>query len=238
MTTRTIKPTIAAINSNIFARTSSISILLSGGGCYNQNSACSKNGDHQWIQFRCFDSRKIRKRAKAKDPFKVLQVKEKAMYKDVKTKFLKIAMHNHPDLHSSSDLSETDKDTMRNTFIDARIAFELLAEDTDGMVVLKAEKIDDEESNFDSWFHNETGLKNPFDVDLDPQTMKEIAETVEKMGGDQGLDRDGGMWTLARMVTSTVKAGGSISSILRLESGDIKKSKGAAGELGRRKRKY
>ena len=81
---------------------------------------------------------------------------------------------------------------MRNTFIDARIAFELLAEDTDGMVVLKAEKIDDEESNFDSWFHNETGLKNPFDIDLDPQTMKEIAETVEKMGGDQGLDRDGG----------------------------------------------
>jgi hypothetical protein len=40
------------------------------------------------------------------------------------------------------------------------------------------------------------------------------------------------------MVTSTVKAGGDAASILRLESGDIKKSKGAAGELGRRKRKY
>ena len=92
---RTIKPTIAAINSNIFARTSSVSILLSGG-CYNPNSASSKNGDHQWIQFRFFDSRKIRKRAKAKNPFKVLKVKEKrTMYKDVKTKFLKIAMHNH-----------------------------------------------------------------------------------------------------------------------------------------------
>ena len=81
---------------------------------------------------------------------------------------------------------------MRDKFIAARMAFEALEEDPeDGKAVL-AEELIDRESNFDSWFHNETGLKNPFDVDMDPETMKEVAEMTEKMGGKQGMERDGG----------------------------------------------
>ena len=48
------------------------------------------------------------------------------------------------------------------------------------------------------------------------------------------------MWQLARMVTSTVKAGGDVASILRLESGDVKNQPGksSGGKLGRRPRKF
>jgi len=197
--------------------------------------------NHQRFQFRSFDSRKVRKRKTSKkNPFKVLKIKEGILYKDVKAKFLKIAMSNHPDTQSSGNLSEKERERMKNIFIDGRIAFESLVENTDGTAILATEKVD-EKSNFDSWFHDETGLENPFNLDIDAETMKEIAKATEEMGGDQGLDRDGGMWTLARMVTSAVKAGGDAASILRIESGDVKESGkgvGVVGKLGRRKRKY
>jgi hypothetical protein len=172
---------------------------------HNQNQNQNQNQYHQRFQFRCFafDSRKVRKRKKSKDPFKVLKVKEGMLYKDVKIKFLKIAMNNHPDTYHSSandDISDKEQqEKMRNTFIDARIAFESLTEDTDGTAILVTDKVD-EEANFDSWFENETGLKNPFDIDIDPETMKEVAKMTEDMGGDQGLDRDGGSKLLVAAV--------------------------------------
>jgi hypothetical protein len=113
------------------------------------------------------------------------------MYKDVKAKFLKIAMNNHPDMHTEG-ISEKEQEAMRDKFIAARMAFERLQEDpSDGTAILVEELID-RDSNFDSWFKNETGLKNPFDVNIDPETMKEVAEMTEKLGGKQGMDRDGG----------------------------------------------
>jgi hypothetical protein len=167
--------------------------------CNNNASDNDQDQYHQRFQFRCFafDSRKVRKRKKTKNPFKVLKVKEGMLYKDVKLKFLKIAMNNHPDTYrADDDISEKEQENMRNTFIDARIAFESLTEDTDGTAILVTDKVD-EEANFDSWFKNETGLKNPFDLDIDPETMKEVAKMTEDMGGDQGLDRDGGSkWIL------------------------------------------
>ncbi|OEU11505.1 hypothetical protein FRACYDRAFT_245548 [Fragilariopsis cylindrus CCMP1102] len=209
------------------------------------NSRDNNQQHHKRFQFRCFafDSRKVRTRKKSKNPFKVLKVKEGMLYKDVKIKFLKIAMNNHPDTYHSSandDINEKEQqEKMRNTFINARIAFEALTVDTDGTAILVTDTVDEEE-NFDSWFKNETGHKNPFDVDIDPETMKEVAKMTEDVGGDQGLDRDGGMWQLARMVTSTVKAGGDVASILRLESGDVKNQPGksSGGKLGRRPRKF
>jgi hypothetical protein len=45
-----------------------------------------------------------------------------------------------------------------------------------------------------AWFLNETGHSNPYDFNLDPQTMREVAEAAETMGG--GAERDGGMWGL------------------------------------------
>lgn len=195
---------------------------------------------YQRPQFRrfVFDSRRARKTKKKKNPFKVLKVPKESLYKDVKRKFLKIAMNNHPDTHKEG-LSEKEQEAMRDMFIEARVAFEMLAEDPeDGTAILVEEK-EDRESNFDSWFHNETGLKNPFDVDIDPETMKEVAEMTEKLGGSQGMDRDGGMWALARMVTSAVKSGGDAASILRLESGDVKERPGQSpdGKLRRRRKR-
>mmetsp|Transcript_26155 Transcript_26155/g.71725 ORF Transcript_26155/g.71725 Transcript_26155/m.71725 type:complete len:275 (+) Transcript_26155:285-1109(+) len=173
------------------------------------------------VRWFVFDSRKARRTNKRKDPFKVLKIPKESLYKDVKRKFLKIAMSNHPDTHGDG-LTEKEKDAMRDRFIEARMAFEMLVEDPeDGTAILVEEK-EDRDGNFDSWFRNETGLKNPFDVDIDPETMKEVAEMTEKLGGSQGMDRDGGMWALARMVTSAVKSGGDAASILRLEAGDVK----------------
>jgi len=73
---------------------------------------------------------------------------------------------------------------------------------------------------FDAWFMNETGYDNPYQFDLDPQTMREVATAMETMGG--GLDRDGGMWTLAAMVSNSVKEGKNSGSTLRLEAGEVK----------------
>eukprot|EP00537_Pseudo-nitzschia_pungens_P002504 CAMPEP_0172378716 /NCGR_PEP_ID=MMETSP1060-20121228/69564_1 /TAXON_ID=37318 /ORGANISM="Pseudo-nitzschia pungens, Strain cf. cingulata" /LENGTH=279 /DNA_ID=CAMNT_0013106443 /DNA_START=659 /DNA_END=1501 /DNA_ORIENTATION=+ len=96
-------------------------------------------------------------------------------------------MSNHPDTHGDG-LTEKEKDAMRDRFIEARMAFEMLVEDPeDGTAILVEEK-EDRDGNFDSWFRNETGLKNPFDVDIDPETMKEVAEMTEKLGGSQGMD--------------------------------------------------
>ena len=44
-----------------------------------------------------------------------------------------------------------------------------------------------------------------------------------------GLDRDGGMWTLAKMVTSAVKSGGEAGTLLRLDAGDVKDGPNGAG---------
>lgn len=175
------------------------------------------------LQVRFFDYRKAKKKkptAAHNNPFKILKIPEGAtLYKDAKKKFLQIAMKNHPDM-GSQDLSEQEKEEMRETFIQARMAFEKLAEDPmDGTAILKVD-LEDAMENFDSWFRSETGLETPFQFDLDPQTMKEVATMTETIGG--GLDRDGGMWALARMVTASVKAGSDAATVLRLESGDVK----------------
>ena len=57
---------------------------------------------------------------------------------------------------------------------------------------------------------------------MDPKTMKEVAEMTEKIGGESGLDRDGGMWTLARMVKNDVASGGDGKSVLQLEAGETR----------------
>lgn len=138
-----------------------------------------------------FDSRKAKKAKKQKDPFKVLKVPKESLYKDVKVKFLKIAMANHPDMQPEG-ISEKEQEAMRDKFIEARMAFERLEEDPEDGTAILVEELIDRESNFDSWFKNETGLKNPFDVNIDPETMKEVAEMTEKLGGMEGMARDGG----------------------------------------------
>eukprot|EP00525_Craspedostauros_australis_P013397 CAMPEP_0198118220 /NCGR_PEP_ID=MMETSP1442-20131203/20800_1 /TAXON_ID= /ORGANISM="Craspedostauros australis, Strain CCMP3328" /LENGTH=233 /DNA_ID=CAMNT_0043776441 /DNA_START=242 /DNA_END=943 /DNA_ORIENTATION=+ len=186
------------------------------------------------VQKRHFDSRRKQKKRKVRNPFKVLRIKRGMKYKEVKGKFLKIAMQNHPDTSSTEDEAEQDK--MREVFIAARIAFESLVEGDDGIAILKSEKEKDEDSlsNFDSWFKNETGHETPFHMDLDPETMKEVASMTDNMA--VGLDRDGGMWTLAKMVTSAVKTGGDSSAMLRLDAGEVKETNSSSVVRRRRRR--
>eukprot|EP00536_Pseudo-nitzschia_multiseries_P013691 jgi/Psemu1/212485/e_gw1.602.4.1 len=219
------RPSLASVSASASASASAGIQLSSPPFSFGQRQRQQQTQQSlQQVRRFVFDSRKARKPKTRKNPFRVLKIPDGSLYKDVKKKFLRIAMSNHPDTHAnnSEGLTEKEKDAMRDRFIEARMAFEMLVEDPeDGTAILVEEK-EDRDSNFNSWFRNETGLKNPFDVDIDPETMKEVAEMTEKLGGSQGMDRDGGMWALARMVTSAVKSGGDAASILRLESGDIK----------------
>jgi DnaJ domain len=187
--------------------------------------ACVGGGYNQQVRY--FDSRRRKpKRKKVENPFKVLGVTEQTLYKDVKKAFLVLAMKNHPDRAAQDKaLTEDEKEAMREVFITARIAFEsLTVNEVDGMAIRKSDKakLDQEaEDNFDSWFKTETGFDSPFQFDMDPETMKEVAKMTEELS--VGLDRDGGMWTLAKMVTSAVKSGGEAGAMLRLDAGDSRK---------------
>ena len=103
-------------------------------------------------------------------------------------------MKNHPDTHHDHTITEEERDQMRDVFIKSRIAFEeLMADPTDGTAIRKSEAEECAMENFDSWFKSETGFATPFQFDMDPETMKEVASMTETIGGDSGLDRDGGM---------------------------------------------
>lgn len=176
---------------------------------------------------------KLRKKQKQNDPFQILGMvdagrkKEDAiLFKDVKKTFLRIAMEHHPDTMSKKD--EESMANSRDIFIAAREAFEQIVEGPNGVAVLRSESNKDSD-DFEDWFKQETGHDMPF---MDAATMKEVAKMTETVGG--GLDRDGGMWTLARMVTNSVKSGGDARDVLRLESGD---GKGIDGVLRRRRRR-
>jgi DnaJ domain len=155
------------------------------------------------------------------NPFRILNVQRTDSFKAVKTIFLKLAMAHHPDRCSNSAKNNpTEQTRHKEIFMAARKAFEQMMEGPDGLVMLKCESEDyqDDQSNMDaSWFKHETGYDMPF---MDQATMKEVAKMTEDLGS--GLDRDGGMWTLAKMVTNAVNSGGDATSILRLEAGDIR----------------
>lgn len=91
-------------------------------------------------------------------------------------------------------------------------------------------------NKFSAWFLNETGHNTPYNFDLDPQTMREVAEAAETMGG--GAERDGGMWGLARMIGNTVKDGKEKGNVLKLEAGEIQSDEdlNLEGTLRRRRR--
>jgi hypothetical protein len=161
------------------------------------------------------------------DPFAILGVSEEESYAAVKRTFLQIALRHHPDTATSATSAEAD--ASREIFISARKAFEQLAEGPEGLAVLASDGWEEEE--LDVWFKDETGFDMPF---MDAATMKEVAEMHDTTA--HGLDRDGGMWTLARMVTENVKSGGNAGDLLRLEAGTIR-DRGIDGILRRRRRR-
>jgi len=186
---------------------------------------------------------KTRKKKKQEDPFATLGISLPARkddqedddggrisYAEVKRIFLRIAMKHHPD--TTEAVTRDEQQEHREIFMNARRAFEMIAEGPDGAAVLSTDhEAWQSEEDLDAWFRDQTGHDMPF---MDAQTMKEVAEMTETVGG--GLDRDGGMWTLARMVTENVKKGGDGTSLLQLEAGDIR-DRQINGILRRRKRR-
>ena len=169
----------------------------------------------------------------ATDPFATLGiVRSPTMkYTNVKSKFLKIAMKYHPDM--TSQCTDAEREANKDLFVSARKAFESIVANPDGMAILKTEADNyiEEEDDFEVWFKNEAGYDIPF---MDAATMKEVAEMTDTVGG--GLDRDGGMWTLARMVANTVREGGDSKSILQLDAGIIR-DRAIDGILRRRRKR-
>jgi DnaJ-class molecular chaperone len=175
---------------------------------------------------------KLRKKKVKEDPWKVLNVSRDDSYADIKKIFIRIAMDYHPD--TSAALTEEDEEEHKEIFMAARTAFEQLTSCPNGQAILRSESEQWEEEEFNSWFQEETGHDMPF---MDQATMKEVAAMTEQLGGEGGgLDRDGGMWTLARMVSSAVKSGGDGRDILRLDSGEIR-DRSINGILRRKRRR-
>jgi hypothetical protein len=205
--------------------------------CCSYNSSDEQHPTAQQ-QARCFSSHrqhtysKLKKKKTKKtvqDYLQVLGIESKSKsnkddnaiihdipYAQVKTAFLKIALMHHPD--TSKAATPEDRDADQETFRQARTALEMLAEGPDGSVVLRDEAATtatSDSSDLESWFQQETGYDMPY---MDAQTMQEVAAMTEREG--LGLDRDGGMWTLARMVAQSVKDGGDGGDVLRIEAGE------------------
>ena len=148
-------------------------------------------------------------------------------------------MQHHPDTSGAKTEEEATKS--REIFIQARHAFEELAEDPETgetcLVSDLADYVPDEEhKDMDDWFKQETGHEMPF---MDEETMREVAKMTVSVGTgmDRGLDRDGGMWELARMVTSAVNRGGDGKNLLKLEAGEVKETAISSNLRAKRRRK-
>lgn len=195
-------------------------------------------------------------------PFRTLKISREVDYATAKKAFLKLAMDNHPDIinqrfmnnnQNTSDMSEEEiqeLDKKKEVYLQksverfqrAKKAFDDIVETDDGNCALRIEIEAEEEleknsmseAEFDAWFLNETGHANPYNFDIDAATAREVAEVTSTMGG--GLDRDGGMWTLANMISEGVKSG--TKDVLKLEAGEIKEdsNENRAGVRRRRRR--
>ncbi|KAL7526128.1 hypothetical protein ACHAWF_001639 [Thalassiosira exigua] len=179
-------------------------------------------------------------------PFRTLRIPKDASYAKARKSFLKIAMQHHPDA-VGNDCEQTQKKS-QEIFMRCRSALESLVECEDTGACLLRSEVEEVESQrnmsdeeFDSWFEKETGRQNPFQFDLDPEVMREVASMHDDMAGSHGLDRDGGMWHLASMISTAVKSGKGegAESVLRLEAGSSRDGEGgeAKGRLERRRRR-
>lgn len=150
-------------------------------------------------------------------------------------------MKHHPDT-VGNDCEETQQKS-QSIFMKCRKALEALEEcPKTGLAILKTTaelKRSMSNEEFDEWFEEETGAKNPFQFDLDPKVMREVAEMHNDMEGSHGLDRDGGMWHLASMISNQVKQGKEgAESVLKLEAGAARDGEvEVTGTLSRRRKR-
>lgn len=187
-----------------------------------------------------------------KCPFSILGLshpsKDKSVtYNEVKKQFIKLAMLHHPDKLSQrkKGLSDEEKRNASKSFIYYRNAFESIKEMPNGGATYvgggPAGSDDDhqKESEFNSWFHKETGYTVPFSMGdiqtfMDPTVLKEVAEITKGMSPG-GLDK-GGMWELAAHIRNQSEKIDHDSLPLHLSSGG-KPSKGNDDNQKTRRRK-
>ena len=238
----------AAVHKSERRRTTSLSALASlstlhNNHLYNKNATIITNNpsstknQHQSHNF-FFSSLTLKQ---APCPFRTLNIPKESKYSLAKKSFLKVAMKHHPDT-LGTDCEETQQKSQA-IFMKCRKALEALEECPDtGLAILKTEaelKRSMSNEEFDEWFEEETGLPS-FQFDLDPKVMREVADMHEDMAGSHGLDRDGGMWHLASMISSAVKTGKGegAESVLKLEAGAIRDEETVAvGTLSRRRKR-
>lgn len=126
------------------------------------------------------------------NPFDILGIPKVATYREVKRRFVELALQHHPDLNANGDSTE---------FLRFRQAFEMIRESQDGTAQICNSGEDkgytswSSDQEFLAWFHEETGHQDVlFRMDL--ATRREVID-MAKSQSQGGLDR-GGMWEMAR----------------------------------------
>jgi len=122
------------------------------------------------------------------NPFDILGIPKTSSYKEVKSRFVELALANHPDTSQNQDNSN---------FIRLRQAFESIKQCHDGTAAKREgdDSIGWTDEEFQAWFFEETGHQDVlFQIDL--ATRKEVI-SVANTQSQGGLDR-GGMWEMAR----------------------------------------
>jgi hypothetical protein len=156
-------------------------------------------------------------------PYSILGVTEvtgaTVTYKDVKDKFVKLALEHHPDSTGGGSSKQ---------FLKIRQAFESIKQLPDGSCTVGDDEVDQavwSDDSLSNWFFEETGQNISFRMDF--KTRKEVAEVANMAQG--GLDK-GGMWEMARMVAREEECSPSVEKPKLVEQGEN------AGTRRRRKR--
>jgi DnaJ-class molecular chaperone len=126
-------------------------------------------------------------------PFQTLGLPKQTEYKVVKKQFLKLALQHHPDTASADKDDKKAKAAAIEMFMRVRKAFEQIIELDNGMAGIRSDSekaMDGEE--FNKWFYGETGkyAPDPFDLNLSPETLQEVAEASATQAGLDRYDLD------------------------------------------------
>ena len=119
-------------------------------------------------------------------------------------------------------------------FIKIKNAFDQIRESPNGTAILNDQEDEPVMSNeeYESWFYSETGkhMNNIGELNSSKETIKEVSEMISKsadMNVDEGameLDRSGGIWAMAKMISQDANdnAASIMGGVLRLEEGETK----------------
>jgi hypothetical protein len=146
-------------------------------------------------------------------PYSILGVTEETSiavtYKDVKERFVKLALEYHPDRTGGGSGEQ---------FLKIRQAFESVKELPDGSCAVTDDETDEtmwSDDSLSNWFFEETGQNISFRMDF--KTRKEVAEVANMAQG--GLDK-GGMWEMARMIAREEECSPSVEKPKLVEQGE------------------